>query len=952
MRLLTIDPCQGPIFALDGPGSYNSLLAQALCCGVFPSLPDTGDSRVSPSQEPRRHPIRTRWIDVLAVGLSAGALFVLAAPFISSGLCWYREETGDIGVFVTLVLGLGVLVHAPRRHNSAQFPARLGCEHPWRYPPHWLGAIIGIPLVILFGLLGERHLERILGIDHRTTGAWWGPLLGTWGALLLLTLLVLLFAWLFKTFPPYLRELYRGPLPRARDSLEPPPLEQFQDWARSDEPIGSVEHDRFGSERIAERIERIIRLVDWDRRDEASLAILGDVGSGKSSVLQLVANRIDGSTIGDRRVATVSVGVWPYATEGAALSAVLGSIIDAMSDHVDVLGLRGVPQSYTRVIGTGGGLLERLGELLSHHASPEEVLELIEPALEAARLTIVIFVEDVGRYAPGGTKRSHHLQALLHLLDRRRGLIVVAAVERLTKFFDVHKVVRHVELIPELSPRHVVEQLILLGTWCRARSEGLVILQRAPDLAVIPPNQPEVLTLLFSDTSRLNPDWRAALVRMLSNPRRLKSALRHVMAVWADTAGEIDLDHVIVLSSIRSVSMPVFEVIANHLRSVGQSGQDSAQGLSQITARAIDSLASRKPGTPSPLDLLARDLGVVLREHSEADRMLADLLALVGVLNEHLGKSPNIPGVALQGVQNPHYLARFMSPGPVLEEERDQPVLQAIVSWNEQRSNVLPTMIDGSERGEGVRSFAPLLKLDRFPRLFARVVRRLHLQSAAEWKGTHPWEHTYPDDLVQLRQIAGALKIDQSKLFECLRLVLPKLARTHIPLGDAIIRWFVNRTSGVDPILSMPQVEELQKSFRASLGACFQSGTAGELETAIRGGVPHTCFWASWGLDRLRTGTVPDLPFPTWLSFAEALVELAEQSPRVGIPQLLPFVVRDDDSGPSVRKVWNAAGLRKLFPDAERVRRLLATATADDSWDEDTLARFKVAQAQVAHSKP
>jgi energy-coupling factor transporter ATP-binding protein EcfA2 len=898
----------------------------------------------------RQRAVSHRWIDVLWGGTVSGLVVVLASPLLVAWVGDYSAQSGLLGAVAASLLIAAIISRPSERDYWRRIRGRLGGRAAYFYPPHWFGVPIGMIALSVFALLGHSAVARLLELHALSGCARLEVVLWTDATLtLLFGGMAIIAAESSRSFRKHTTRS-RPDCVADRRKTESNGLEEFVAWVKSDEEIGSEDEDRFNHRRIAERIERIIRDFDWTRRDEASLALLGDVGSGKTSILRLVSQRLTHKQGEHPHVETIIFGLWPYATEQAAAEALLEKIIDAISRHADVLGLRGIPRRYASIIRAGDGLFHAIGEALSESAQPEELLERMEPVLEAVDLTVVVMVEDVGRFADQNQRNIQSLKGLLHLLDRRRGIIVVAAVERLSGAYDVHKLARHVELVPSVSPRDVVAQLWLLGRWCNTQASGKVLLPSDKSSAVIPPEDSSFAELLFSDTSRTGPQWHSALSRLLSNPRRMKSTMRHVMAVWTELAGEIDLDHLIILSAIRSASTPVFDVVVAHLLEARSAEDASYRRGARLAAQALTQQGAPPDQARTPAQDLAWELQEVLRAHAEPSLQLEDLTALVGVLTPHLGQNSYIPRRALQGLQNPYYLQRFLSPGPLDGPDQDQPVIQAILAWNDRASRELEAMVDGGVRGDKIHHFASLLDPRRYRALLSRTVRTLSYQSA------DGWDRGIPDELVQLRRVAQRLDSDALGLSTFLERVLPILARIHLPLGHAVLHYFVDQVDRIPSLVSPEEATMIREAFRRALGSAFAQGQAKSLERAIRRGKPQTCLWACWGLDRLRAelqGTpLPPKPFDGWESFATVLLELAEDNPAVGVPQLLPFVVRDSPSHEPGEKEWDETSAANLFSDLSRMKALLRRVSVNPAWNEDTRARLQVARLALEPPTP
>ena len=88
---------------------------------------------------------------------------------------------------------------------------------------------------------------------------------------------------------------------------------------------------------------RIARIVDQGR----SVALIGPIGSGKSSILNLVRGQLDQTTV---TTIVARFDVWAVSRSEDAPRVVLACIIEALDDYVDTIGVRTLPVTYQRLV--------------------------------------------------------------------------------------------------------------------------------------------------------------------------------------------------------------------------------------------------------------------------------------------------------------------------------------------------------------------------------------------------------------------------------------------------------------------------------------------------------------------------------------------------------------------------------------------------------------------------
>ena len=138
------------------------------------------------------------------------------------------------------------------------------------------------------------------------------------------------------------------------------------------------------------------------------VALLGPLGSGKSSVLNVVRTLLRGS---EPTTILVDFDVWavPRAEEVPRLA--LDRIVEALDNHVDTIALRDVPTTYQRLVAAApiSNLSRALG--VDTESDSTETLQRLNEILGALDARLVLIVEDAER--TGKTFDTRHLQRLL-----------------------------------------------------------------------------------------------------------------------------------------------------------------------------------------------------------------------------------------------------------------------------------------------------------------------------------------------------------------------------------------------------------------------------------------------------------------------------------------------------------------------------------------------------------
>ena len=196
-------------------------------------------------------------------------------------------------------------------------------------------------------------------------------------------------------------------------------------------------------------------------------------------------------------------------------------------------------------------------------------------------LDLVVWIEDLERFAGGDTdkkaedERLNPIRALLYGLDQLGSVTVITATTTLHARFDIEKIARYVEHLPELPEARVRK---LLGVFRNGLAASKVIDPASPAIR-------RTLGELAGDVDikmvrgwvgRGVHDVEDALVALCTSPRVLKSALRSCLDTWSRLNGEIDVDDLLVLSVLREAQPNAFAMIQDHLHFLrGRASRDT-----------------------------------------------------------------------------------------------------------------------------------------------------------------------------------------------------------------------------------------------------------------------------------------------------------------------------------------------------------------------------------------
>ncbi len=522
-----------------------------------------------------------------------------------------------------------------------------------------------------------------------------------------------------------------------------------------------------------------------------------------------------------------------------------------------------------------GGIWSTIAHLQGKPASPVEALRRIDDIATGIGHRYVVWVEDLERFAGQGGGNGHEsveeaerlnpIRALLYGLDTLESMTVITATTSLHVRFDLDKIARYVEVLPELPGQEILSILARFRQGCRERAN------------MIDPADASARRLLDDLADYQGPSIRRALlgtgvhsisdglVALCSTPRVLKQGLRCALDRWDRLAGEIDLDDVLVMSIVREARPDVFALIQEHIDTLRGRGF-SEEGLRKARERWEASLATRQ------LDDRTRSaIGEVIKfVFNPADAEL----------------KPQ----GLRRDTHTDYWERFLAVPILSETERDQNVLRVMISESEED---LIRVLEDRSLSAAVESFARLLSTVRLRRLLVPLIKRRCEERPSEWPDGNP-PGVVPVWRMWLRR-AERGELRPSEVLDEVRHAEDEALPRNIYLAIRIEQYFVLPGAGVHNMLDAggtTLVEEAKQHLRDLVLAAY-GGKPGALADALVGAPTPTLLWVCWGIDRVRAGNMAGEPFPGWPILARTILDAAMLKPVEISPQIAGLVVRE-----------------------------------------------------------
>jgi KAP family P-loop domain len=624
---------------------------------------------------------RWLWITALsAAGAAAfeffvGIVWALVRPIaIPDQVPVWTIWGAVVGITVVLLFHL---LH-PLRLSHTQF------RYLFRYPPLLVSVVLS-----LFAVAGRRLLDPApMRAAVPIPIPWWTI------AIILVSASVALV--LARSLSP---DPVTATAPREQDQLGSLNWLAIDKWVREEQPS---QIDLLGHLSIAHRIARVLALPL--STSEESVALVGEFGSGKTTILQWVQAELRKSS--NPQVIVSWVSCWGLSDSISAAVLIIERMLDTLQGVVDVTPVRGLPQAYRRVLEH-----ERLGVIqrLVGSDTEEDLLKRLNTltgVLRQLNLRVVIFVEDVDR-TPGAGFEPTQLERLLWILKGLPCITFVVALSggsRRTQVLDVSRLCEHIATISALSVERVRAALQRLRDHCERDFKYLQPKTEArvsDSLELTSDNA--MLAYIRAGTGERGPV--EAIAALLPTPRRLKHLIRRVERAWQNLHGEVNLNDLLVMTSLREGAPDVFDFVRQNIdtaRREGDTGLDKAP-------KALNELWKKK---------VAED---------EQFALAAPLVNRLEI--RQLSESASSAVQRVQSSEPNDYFLRIVNEEIPVRELRDQEMLRDIANWTEGLSTTmldkLSAATDHDERYVSLwEYFSADVSSDRFNGLVWELFRR------------------------------------------------------------------------------------------------------------------------------------------------------------------------------------------------------------------------------------
>lgn len=829
--------------------------------------------------------VRQRWLEVMVYGTTAGSIFPILVwlfPVKSRG----ATALPSWSLALSALLILTLLIHLAYSPRGWRWGALLGLRHFWTHPPTWVGAILGLTFTYFVGAcVPELRLPVVMTTSECI-------LLSAIG--LATAAFLPFYAW--KKWPNEMQSHTQAdqttPLPRSGSNPLPNLLDfsAVKTWLKDDRPVESQDGDRFGYQRCGSRMALRMRQTPLP-----SQAVVGQLGSGKSTLGNLVGDELrktEEKVPNALPVRLVRVELWPFETPKAAVEGILNTLLDQISEDVNILGLRSIPAQYTNAMQAIDGWPKILATLLNGSpSSPANLLGRIDRVATAIGIRYVLWVEDLERFACAKVEGDDHerdererlqpITAVLHALNERHSLGVVTATTRLSSYFDLKKIARHIVKMPTIERQDATRILKIFRDGCM-NSPGFV--DSAPE------SRKDLNQMEAFSTSTVDGDSHLmgviALPMLCQTPRTLKQGLRHCLDFWEAHPGELDFDDLLAISLLREGVPSAFAYVQDHL-----------QELQNTSA------------TPFTQTDQGKNLQTALVDTVGNGTLRNAAIGAVGCIfgNNAARKKPQ--GFA---TSRKDYWKKYLDE-PNQSEEKDQFFLRSIEKADE--SGLLDLMENAMRRQDLSAFTATMLGADRLINLLEALVKRRMVEDPSTWPvderkmlsppGLESLHHCWEE---RLRIQAPKIEIQaaESAVLAACRISVG----INLPFASALIFYLVQNF----PFLSSDT--KAKARIMKDVGESIQKAYTGQPETlaAQLKATPHRALADVFWMGNDEHGQVV-VPNENWSKFAKTLLGAAKLDFGAVIPHIAQLVVSPGNQSP-FEPVYIPDRARALFSES------------------------------------
>ena len=320
------------------------------------------------------------------------------------------------------------------------------------------------------------------------------------------------------------------------------------DWIEKEIPLEDERNLLFNREIYVERITKRFQQADTSQH----LALCGEYGMGKSTVLKLVCRKLEQDP--EQNWLTVNISTWGRHCDSLG-SYILEHMLNGASEYVDISALKPLPEKYRLALNAKGGWFSVFNQLLGN-ANQQVVQQFnqLQQVLTTINLKILVVLEDLDR----NSNTQDMITATATLIEQLRSFYNIHFVVAVGYTEDSAQVISRVcDYREDLANDEFSEVFDdFLALWVkRAQQCGLALPQKRHENMDVR----QVHRTFFDKENSL----QNALSTLVNTPRKAKAICRRVnnIAVATKLLGEVDLQDMLLLQVIRECSPALYQFI-------------------------------------------------------------------------------------------------------------------------------------------------------------------------------------------------------------------------------------------------------------------------------------------------------------------------------------------------------------------------------------------------------
>ncbi|MGR2665504.1 P-loop NTPase fold protein [Vibrio campbellii] len=318
-------------------------------------------------------------------------------------------------------------------------------------------------------------------------------------------------------------------------------------WLKVEGSIESCTQDRFERGEVVNRI--VTRLNTHKKESINGQVIVGGFGSGKSSVLKLVEERL---LVCDDWI-VCHFDSWGRIVNGEqGQRLILEKVIEEISAYVGTSSIKSIPKNYLNSLNGLGVWWKNITAILNNSdLNPDSQLEKLQIILETINKKIVVFIEDIDR----NNDSERLAKSISPLLDRLvntpniQFIFTIGYEEHMTPV--INRVTNYREDL--LTNKKLVSKMLSdFRKECIFSSNDLWYFDGTKSIENWPLRDGGSTKGFNEINNTRTKKTYDAILSYINNPREAKYCLRHIYEAWnTGLCGEVNFDQLLILNVLK-----------------------------------------------------------------------------------------------------------------------------------------------------------------------------------------------------------------------------------------------------------------------------------------------------------------------------------------------------------------------------------------------------------------